>query len=233
MTVTLVQDDTGFAPGGTLNDDVTMGGAVTRDNLLLYGIAGDKNSGTVTIDGGAFALPINLRTADVSLILGVKTADGTESVIPCTLGANAGGSNMWCGEFQDPDSPGVWRTCGSATNNSDGTAQLIWSSGTTAAATGDALAIAVFSVDSVNVVPVPSYTNGFTAILTPSSGGNQAALWVAGAYVTRGQTVETTLDRDPGGGGGATADQMSGAVYLFSRAPVVPPQVVGSYGSFR
>src|SRR5690242_18012571 len=152
MVVALVQDDTGFVPGGILTDDVTMGAVATARNLLLYGIAGDTNSGTVRIDGGAFALPINLRSTDVSLILGVKESNGTEQVIPCTLGSNGNGSNLWCGEFVDPDSPGVWRECGSATNNSNGTNVLQWSSGTTAPITGDGLAIAVFSVDSVNVV---------------------------------------------------------------------------------
>lgn len=228
MPTVLVQDDTGFVPGGTLTDDVTLGATPTAGNLLLYGIGGDKNSGTVTIDGGAFALPINLRATDVSLILGVKVSAGNENPIPCTLGSNGNGSNLWCGEFSDNDSVGQWREIGSATNNSNGSNVQSWSSGTTGAMTGNGIAIAVFSVDSVNTVFTPSYTNGFTPILTPSSGGNQAAIWVAGAYVVQGQTVETTLDR----GAGSALDQMSGAVYCFSRSPMVPPQVVGSYGSF-
>lgn len=231
MVVALVQDETGFMPGGNLTGDVDLVNVATLNNLLLYVIAGDKDVGTADIDGnpGAFQLPINLRASDVSLVFGVKVSDGTEQTIDCEItSGNGGGSNLWCGEFGDDASTGIWRQLGIATNNSDGSNQTVWSSGTTGAATGDALAIATFTVDSVNTVPTPTYTNGFTALITPVSGGNEAAMWLAYAYISAGQTAETELDR----GVGATPDQMSGAMYLFGRSPHVPPQVFGSYGSF-
>lgn len=195
---------------------------------MVFGIAGDKDIGTLTVGGGLFALPINLRSTSVSLALGLKVADGTETAVAVTItGANPGGSQMWCGEFFEDNNPNVWTTRGIATHNTDETPQTVWSSGTTGATTGDGLAIALWSVDSVMTVGAFTYTNGFTGIAAPGSGAAESGLWMATLTAPRGATYESTLDRV-----GSTADQMDGGIIVIGRAPVTPVSLFSPYNSF-
>lgn len=222
-------NSTGFLAGGSTSGSVTLNAAPTAGNLLLFTMAGDKDIGTLTVGGGAFALPINLRSTSVSLALGLKVSDGTESAVAVTItGANPGGCQMFCGEFFEDGNPNVWTTRGIATHNTDETPQTVWSSGTTGATTGEGLAIALWSVDSVMTVGAFTYTNGFTGMAAPGSGGAEAGLWVATLNAPRGATYESTLDRV-----GSTADQMDGGIIVIGRAPVTPTQFIGSYNSFH
>lgn len=225
---TLANASTGFLAGGSTSGGVTLGFTPTLGNLLVFGIAGDKNIGTLTVGGGAFSLPIDLRSTSVSLALGLKVSDGTETSVAVTItGANPGGSQMYVGEFEDPFNPNIWTVRGSATNNTDETPQTVWSSGTTGVTTGDGLAIAIWDVDSVGTVGAFTYGNSFTGLQSPSSGGAEAGLWLARLNAPRGATYESTLDRV-----GSTADQMSGGIIVVGRAPLTPAQLYGPYGSF-
>jgi nitrate reductase NapE component len=221
-------NSTGFLAGASSSGSVTLNATPTAGNLLVFGIAGDKDIGTLTVASGAFSLPINLRSTSVSLALGLKVADGTETSVAVTITTgNPGGSQMWCGEFAESGNPNIWTIRGQATNNTDESPQTVWSSGTTGATTGDGLAIGIWDVDSVGTVGAFTYTNSFTGMAAPGSGGAEAGLWMAKKQAPRGATYESTLDRV-----GSTADQMSGGIIVIGRAPVTPVSVVGSYNSY-
>lgn len=224
----LVNASTGFMTGGTTSGSVSLGFTPNAGNLLVFGMAGDKDIGTLVVDSGNFSLPINLRSTSVSLALGLKVSTGAETSIAATItSGNPSGSQMWCGEFQEADNPNIWTTRGIVTHNTDETNQTVWSTGTTGVTTGEGLAIAIWDVDSVMTVGAFTYSNGFTGLQSPASGGAEAGLWLAKLNAPRGATYESTLDRV-----GSTADQMSGGLIVIGRAPVTPSSVVGSYNSF-
>jgi hypothetical protein len=225
VAVTVRQNVTGFAGAGvtTVTADFTGDlGACLAGSLILFVVGGDKNSGTFTPPSDCPNVPVDLRLATgdghVSLMMAWGTADGGETVISGTIGANTAGSQVWALELVDDTNTGAWGVRASATRNTDGTAVQSWSTGTTGAATAAGLAVAAIAADSVNTAGTPTWSSStghtYTSRRTTASGGGQAGLWGATADVASGQTTVATLDR----GGTATADQHSGAVLVFSRA---------------
>lgn len=220
MALAVRQVVTGFAGAGvtTVSADFTDGasggiGVALASSAIVFVVAGDKNSGTFTPPSSAATVPVDLRTADVSLMMAWGTAAGGESVVSGTIGANIAGAQVWLIELTDSAMLGAWSVVASATHNSDGTTVTVWSTGTTGAASADGLAIAAVGADSVNTAGTPSWSNSFTDRRTTSSGGGQAGLWGSTKAISSGATAETTLTRT-----GGTADQHSGAILVFSRA---------------
>jgi hypothetical protein len=192
---------------------VTLPGAATAGNLLVVGIGGDKDIGTLTLTG--YTETVALRTSSVSLSLAWKTAAGGETTISGTIsGANSGSSDMWAGEYEEAGS-GAWELKASASSNDDGSNTLTKTTGTTGAATGDGLAIAAWSVDSQGSGFTQSYSNSFTERAAAAGGSTAGAgLWIAEKTIAASATTECTITRATG----ASADQMSGAVLVFGRA---------------
>lgn len=220
MALAVRQVVTGFAAAAatTVSADFTDGasggiGVALANSAIVFVVAGDKNSGTFTAPTAAPTVPVDLRTADVSLMMAWGTAAGGESVVSGTVGANIAGSQVWLIELTDTAMLGAWSVVASATHNSDGSTVTVWSTGTTGAATADGLAVAAVGADSVNTAGTPTWSNSFTDRRTTSSGGGQAGLWGSTKAISSGATAESTLTRT-----GGTADQHSGAILVFSRA---------------
>jgi hypothetical protein len=212
------QTANGYMQPGVLSYQATLPAAATAGNLIVIGVGGDKNIGTLTLGGGGWTESVAVRSASVSTSLAWKTAAGGEQTVSVALSSgNPSGTQLWIAEYEQ-DGTGAWELKASATKNSDESNSLSWSSGTTGAATGNGLGIAAFSVDSVNTAGTPSYTNGYTTRRNEVNGGGQAGLWVAEKQIDSGTTTETTLTRT-----GAAADQMSGGVIVLGRALVVAP----------
>jgi hypothetical protein len=214
---------TGFAGAGvtTVSADFTDGptggiGVALAGSAIVFVVAGDKNSGTFTPPSAAPTVPVDLRTADVSLMMAWGTAAGGESVVSGTIGANVAGSQVWLIELTDTVNTGAWSVAASATNNSDGSTVTVWSTGTTGAATRAGMAIAAVGSDSVNTAGTPTWSNSFTAERITASGGGQAGLWGSSKAISAGATAETTLTRT-----GGTADQHSGAILVMGRAATI------------
>lgn len=220
MAVAVRQVVTGFAGAGvtTVSADFTDGasggiGVALANSAIVFVVGGDKNSGTFTPPSATPNVPVDLKTADVSLMMAWGTAAGGESVVSGTIGANIAGSQVWLIELTDAANFGAWSIVAGATHNSDGSTVTAWSTGTTGAASADGMAIAAVAADSVNTAGTPTWSNSFTDRRTTSSGGGQAGLWGATKSISSGATAESTLTRT-----GGTADQHSGAVQVFNRA---------------
>jgi hypothetical protein len=220
MATAVRQVVTGFAGAGvtTVSADFTDGasggiGVALANSAIVFVVAGDKNSGTFTPPSAAPTVPVDLRTADVSLMMAWGTAAGGESAVSGTIGANIAGSQVWLIELTDTANLGTWSVVASATHNSDGSTVTVWSTGTTGAASADGMAVAAVGADSVNTAGTPTWSNSFTDRRTTSSGGGQAGLWGSTKSISSGATAETTLTRT-----GGTADQHSGAILVFARA---------------
>jgi hypothetical protein len=220
MTLSVRQTVTGFAAAAatTVSADFTDSGsggigAALAGSLILFIVGGDKNSGTFTPPSDTPNVPVDLRTADVSLMMAWGTADGGETVVSGTIGSNAGGSQITLVEIVDSVNTGAWSVAASATHNSDGSTVTVWSTGTTGAASADAIAVAAVAADSVNTAGTPTWSNSYTANRITPSGGGQAGLWGSYSLVSSAATAETTLTRT-----GGTADQHSGAILAFTRA---------------
>lgn len=223
------QSATGFAAALAPSLDATLPGTATADNAILFAVGGDKDLGTITLPG--FTQSVYLHTANTSLLLAWKVAVGTETLISATYtSGNGAGSNTYVAEIEDPDSAQPWEEKCTAGTSVDGggnvTSKVSGTTGTIAALNSTALAIAGFSVDSVNTSPAPSYTNAYTGVRSMGSGGTEGGLWVAIlSILAAGGTTSTTIDRDPTLLGTVTADQMNGGVFVLGRqvAPAGSP----------
>jgi hypothetical protein len=229
MAPTEVQVASGFAAAASTTFAATLATAATAGNLLIYGIGGDKNIGTLTLSG--FTKTIDTRSTDnsVSLVIAWKTAVGGETTISGTIsGANAGGSEVRVWEWAESGA-GAWEVKGSAANTSTGATVTSISSGTTGTVISAGRALAVFSADSVGTEGTVTYSNSYTASAsTPTSGAGNAGIWAAQAVVASG-TAETTITRT-----GGTADQMNGGIIVFGRVVVttIAPTGIASAEAF-
>jgi hypothetical protein len=224
VTVSVLQSFPASAIGGGALS-ASLPAPATAGNALLYCIGGDKDLGTVVVDGGSFTVPVYVHTADTSLLLAWRTAAGGEQTIIATNSSgNGAGSNMYIAELEDTASAGAWEekaTPGSTTTTGGGAGVTTLSSGTTGTiAAAGGMAFAGFSVDSVGTSPAPSYTNGFSGIRSMGNGGSEGGLWIASLLVSAGAGVTTTINRDPLVSGTVTADQMHGGIFVLGRAVV-------------
>jgi hypothetical protein len=229
MAVTQVQAASGFAAAASTTFAATFSTPVTAGNLIIYGIGGDKNIGTLTLSG--YTKTVDTRSTDnsVSLVIAWTTAVGGETTISGTIsGANAGGSEVRVWEWAESGA-GAWEVKGSAVNTSTGATVATLSSGTTGSVISAGRALAVFSADSVATEGTVTYSNSYTASAsTPTSGAGNAGIWAAQADVASG-TAETTITRT-----GGTADQMNGGIVVFGRTLVttIAPSGIGSAEGF-
>lgn len=224
MAPSILQSATGFAAALAASLDATLAAPATAGNLLLFMVGGDKNLGTVTLTG--YTQAVYLASTDCTLLMAIKTAVGGETLVSATYtSGNGAGSNISIVEIQDNASAGAWEqkaTAGTSANaGATVTTKTSGTTGTIAALGG--LAIAAFTVDSVNTSPTPSYTNSYAGFRSMSNGGSEAGLWAAQLAVSSGGTTTTTIDRDPTVTGTVTADQMAGGVIVVGRQLTAAP----------
>lgn len=223
--------------GGTSSSMTTPVVSVSLDQpalsgtLLVFCLAGDKNTGALTMDGTGWntdnTAAIRLNSSSVSLYVAWKVAAGGETTLSGTVGTAPVSGNTFFAMELDQAGAGAWGLLARVTNNSDGTTSLgSLAIGTTSpAAPYEGLAVAVGAVDSISSFSnSPTWTNSFTNRYTPpsdgapGSDGGSAGCYVATLPVAQGATTSTTFD--PGTG----TDQISGAIALFGRqAPPTPP----------
>ncbi len=224
MVAALRQHGTGFAAGGvtTLAANLSSGTplAALPGSLLVWIIGGDKNVGTVTKPADCPNLPIDLKTADVSLALAWGYADGGETALSGSVATNTAGSQVWALEITDPDGDGTWVVALQITvltpgGGSNVTQLLIGPTGD--AATIEGIGISAVAFDSVNTAGTPTqgtWDNGYVSHRITNSGGGQAGLWGAiKPVVDAGEFDWTWFQR----GAGASADQAHGFLIVFGQ----------------
>lgn len=215
-TPVLVNSVNGGVTTGTSTATLTLSSAPTSGNLLVIGVAVDKN-GTYNIPSG-FNRIVNLTSGSVGIQVFWKIAAGTETSVGITRTTNSGsGDNAWYGEFSQADS-GTWGVATSATNNTNETNVNAWATGTTGAAAWAGLGVSFHASDSNG--NAGSWSNGYAAVKNyadnalGSTGFGAAVQWIASLAVAQGATTGNTLTHTH-----VTPDQMSGAVVVFGKEP--------------
>jgi hypothetical protein len=222
-----VQADNHFIPGGTLTFDAPLPNTTAHaGNAIVFVLVGDKNIGTLTLNGLGWNVPVNLRSTSLSLVIAWREAVGGEAGADGSFTTgNPGGSQIYISEI-DSDDPGVWALKASASNNTNETNVTAWSTGTSGVAVGDGKVIAAFGVDSFKSDTIDTFSNGFTTLFAQSTGDAETGMWVAQHGAVTGVAYESTLTRtvfvDP-----VVADQMSAALIILGKAFVQDLAPVG------
>lgn len=211
----LVQTGYHFIPSATFSFDTPFAAqTATADNAIVFCLAGDKDIGTLSLTGSGWSTPVNLRTADVSLVIAWKIAAGGETGVAGSFtSGNTSGCNSFALEWHS-SLTGYWVDKGHASNNSDGTNVTSWATGTTSTLAGSGVAIAAWAVDSIQSNSVDSVSNSFVERFFQGAGLSEAGLWVASKNVIGGTTTSSTLTR----AAPVTADQTSGGVLVLGTA---------------
>ena len=219
MAGALRQQATGFPAAGVLTFSASFAsdlGACLAGSLLLWIIAGDKNSGTIVQPADTPNMPFSDRTANVSQALAWGESDGGEIVLSGSVAANIAGGQVWILEVVDTDRRGPWRRVGGKTDVDPLTDRLTAILDPITATTADGFGVAAAAADSVNTAGTPAWSNAWTSRRTTSSGGGQAGQWGATkAGLAKGTTVGTTFTRTSG-----TADNHSGLLAVFERMAI-------------
>jgi len=210
--ITLVQSVAGTNTAGTSSVTATLLDAATAGNLIWAAFAGDKSSGTITPPAGSWTVAYTLDSTSVTIWVAWLVAAGGETAFTLSHAtASAAGDTLWIGEYSD-SSAGVWTILAAGNHGTDETTQTSWSSGTTAASTGDGYGIAFFAIDSgQSATAPPTYSNNFGLQRQWAASGRGDMAVAVLPHIPAGSVVETTSTHTP------TADQISAAVAVFAR----------------
>jgi hypothetical protein len=202
--------------------------AATAGNLLVFFIAGDKNTGACTPPGG-WTKPVELTSASVSLYVMFGTAAGGETSVAATLASTGGTNGNTSALFELSEAgSGAWGLAATtATNITSESTVTTTNTGTTGAATRDGLALACIACDSAGNISTGTWTsvactNQIDAPSTSGNGGGGAAIHVGSASVTAPATTISTWTTTSG-----SADQISAAMVVLSRTPALGVATAG------
>jgi hypothetical protein len=201
-----------------------LGSLPTAGNLLVFCMAGDKNTGALTLSG--FTPIFALLSTSCSLYFSWKVSDGTEQTInPSWATVSGAGNDAWYGEYQDAAVAGsTWQISGQASLITDELTTLTHSTGTTGSLTADGMAIALDVTDSAGSVSTVAWSNSYAVRHNSTGAGSQAGKYVAELLVSSGATTTTTITTT------GTADQHSSAVVVFTKtagvAAAASPEIV-------
>jgi hypothetical protein len=227
---TFVQQATGSSGAGSTTLSAVFGVAPTAGNLLIFQMAGDKNTGPLTLTG--WTATYELLNANVSLYLAWKISDGSETTVsPLWDVASTAGNMAWVGEYSD-SAAGTWSLLASASNITDGVNTFTWPTGTTAATSADGLGIASAAVDSnTSVTGVDPWGSSYAIRHSSTGGGGRGAIFVA-EKLEPASTAATSTFTFTG-----TADQTSAAIGVWAKVvagtpPARVPALTSQYGGF-
>lgn len=210
MTAAFVKQATGQSAATTTTLTATFGSATTAGNLLVFAMAGDKNTGALTLAG--WTQVYSLLSASVSLYLAWKVSAGETSVAPSWATTSTAGNTAWVGEYSDAGS-GAWEVVSSASNITDETNVNTKPTGTTSALTLAGLGIALAAVDSSqSITTVGAWGNSYASRYSATALGGRGAIFVAELAEAAGNTANSSFTYT------GTADQTSAAIAVFARA---------------
>jgi hypothetical protein len=207
----LVQSVESTAPASATSISATFLALPVSGNLLIATAGLDKQAGTITGPSGFTEIANNAAVA-LGIWFGYKVSDGTETSITVSRStASVSGDGMWIAEYAQ-DGSGAWQIVGSATHYTDDSAVKDWSSGTTSATTGPGRALSVSVIDTATNAATESWSNSYVELKEWTVGGGGADVAIAYLDVPVGTSAETTHTHT------GTADQISGAIAVFSRS---------------
>lgn len=230
-TPTIRQGVGGFSSSQTSAAiSATLPSAAIAGNLLVFCIAGDKNTGALTLSGWNVSntAALALNSSSVSLYIAWKVAAGGETTVSGSTGTAPVSGNSWYLMEISQAGSGSWAVQARAENNSDGTTavstlRIPATGNTTPTAPFEGLAVAAAAVDSMSSFTMsgsPTWTTaGFTHQFTgdlsgpTGSGGGLAGIFVGTGAVAAGGATFVTFDPTTGAG----SDQISGGILVFGR----------------
>jgi len=221
MAVEFVKQATGSSGSVSATLTCTLASAPAAGNLLVFGMAGDKNTGALTLSG--FTPVYALLSTSVSLYVSYKISDGTEtSISPSWASVSASGNTAWYAEYTDPLNSAAWNVMAMASRITDETTVNTWTTGTANAALADGKGIAFFGVDSgqsltsTTLTWGSSYSERYNSRVTVNSGA--ADVFVGEKVETQGVNASSSLTYT------GTADQLSGAIILLTKSALAQSQ---------
>ena len=148
MAASVKQSANGQSAGSTTTLTVTLPAAPTAGNLLVLALAGDKNTGALTLSG--FTKAHEILGASTSLYVYYKISAGTEtSISPSWPTTSAAGNTAHYMEIEDTAVSGSdWQIAGTAETTYSDTTTNSRSTNTTGTLTASALALATWALDS-------------------------------------------------------------------------------------
>lgn len=217
MAVAFVKKNSGQSGSSSTGLTATLASAPAQGNLLVFAMAGDKNTGTLTLAG--FTQAVALTSTSVSLYVAWAVSDGTETAIsPTWANSSQFGNTYHYGEYADAAISGsTWQVSAQATNITAEVNVTSWSTGTTGAATDDGLGMAFIAMDSADSVVdgTTAWTNSYTARHTTlNSAGARGGLHIAEKQIAAAATTETTFSFTAST---TNRDQLTGAVLVFTK----------------
>jgi hypothetical protein len=199
---------------------VTLDTGATAGNLLVTGVAIDKNSGAITVPTG-FTLINKTEGGIVSAALAYKIATGGETAITWNWTAGEEGST-WIGEYSGLKTSNVLDVSAEneANINTAVNSQTTGTTGTTNVA--EELAIAMFAADSMNSVGTTrTWSDSFTTEAEVTDLSGSPILNIGYKLLTATGTVSATLTHDG-------SDESYGTIVTFksnsasTAAPGIP-----------
>lgn len=214
MAVAIKSGQTGSAQSGSASTSISVSlpSAPTSGNLLVFCMAGDKNTGVLTLSG--FTKLYELLSSSVSLYIYYKVSDGSETTInPSWASSSAAGNTCWYAELEDTAVSGsTWQVTAQASNITDETTVTSKATGTTGTKPNDGLGVAVATIDSSqSVTTVNAWGNSYNTRHSATGAGGRGGVFIADKAETSGGTTSSTFNYS------GTADQVSAAIGVFTK----------------
>lgn len=209
----LVQQITGQSGSASTALTLTLTSAPTAGNLLVFAMAGDKDTGALTMPSG-WNVPVELTATSVSLYGAWKVSNGTETSVATSWSLSSSVGNMaWYAEYADPVIDGsTWELVATALNNSTDATANSWGTGTSDAKEEAGIGFAFAAIDSAqNVTSVGAWGNGYTARYSGTTGAGRGGIFVAEKLEAAGGTTSSTFNYT------GTADQLSAALIVLRK----------------
>lgn len=219
MAVSLVQQTNTASDASSTTLTCTLGSAPAAGNLLVFAMAGNKNTGALTLAG--FTSTFSLLSTSVCLYCWWKVSDGTETAIsPSWANSAVTGNTAWYVEYHD-GSGSSWQQVGQASTITNESTTRTGPCGTTAAVSAAGQGIALGAIDASQSIGTQSaWTSSFVNRYSALTLGARAGIFTADKAIARAATATSQF-----GNIGGTADQISAAIVVYAVAPS-PPSVL-------
>lgn len=212
MAVAFVKQGTASSAAASTSITVSLASAPATGSLLLLAMAGDKNTGVLTLTG--WTKLYELLSTSVSLYYYYKVSDGSEtSISPSWAAASTAGNMAWYGNLDDSLVTGSsWVVSGQASSITDETTVSTKTTGTTGTLSADGLGVAVAAVDSSqSITTVGAWGNSYSARYAGTGGGGRGGVFVGEKSETSGATTSSSFSYT------GTADQVSAAIGVWTK----------------
>lgn len=178
-----VKAATGVSAAGSTSITCTFASAVAAGNLLFFAMAGDKNTGALTMTGTGWTVEVQSLDASVSLYQAWKSAAGGETTVTGSWAtASAAGNTAWAAEYSQ--SPGAaWKMFGKSFTPNGVPTTTARNSGT-ATLTGSGIALGFAAVDNDSSVGTQVWSDGFVEAHNNNTNDTHAGVYVAEKPIT-------------------------------------------------